>query len=83
LRAAFPSTEDIIMSMRNWLRANQQKLKQTNGAEDIAGRRLPGDIYDLPGMRRPFKPRPSKAAMREEATQAWMEWNGLTAPSSC
>ncbi|WP_316189203.1 hypothetical protein [Bradyrhizobium sp. SZCCHNS1054] len=76
------------MSIRNWLRANQEKLKQTKGAEDIAGRRLPGDVYDLPGMSRPFKPRPSKQELRDLANKAIADWNGravhsgLTAASS-
>jgi hypothetical protein len=68
-------TERPIMSMRNWTKVNQRKLKESHGSEDVAGRRLPSDIYDLPGMRKPMLPPPSKEQLRKQAMQAWTEWN--------
>ena len=74
-------TERPIMSMRNWTKENQRKLKESHGTEDVAGRRLPSDIYDSPGMRKPIAPAISKAELRRQAAQALLDWNA-TARSS-
>lgn len=71
-----------MMMKRDFARLNRQRLMQSRGTEDIAGARLPGEAYIIPSTSpRPYRPGPSKAALRSEATSAWQTWS-LTHPSS-
>ncbi len=75
------------MNKRDFFKLNQQKLMQTKGTEDIAGRRLPGEVYHFM-PRGPYRSRPSKADLRTDGARAKAEWDArkgasvVTAPSS-
>lgn len=67
------------MNKRDYYKLNRAKLKASRGTEDVAGRRLPDDVYGLilraTSKARPFKPRTSKSTLREHADNAWLQWN--------
>ncbi|MGJ5135691.1 hypothetical protein [Bradyrhizobium oligotrophicum] len=72
------------MRRHDYTRLHRQRLIASHGAEDIVGRRLPGDDYRIPSTTpRLYRPRPSKAELRAQGEAAFLQWHGLAAPSSC
>jgi hypothetical protein len=60
--------------MRNWSKVHHQKMKAIYGTENIRGG-IPSDVALRLSARRTRNPQLSKSQLREQAQQAWTEWN--------